>query len=63
MEELSDMVGFSNRQSFYAAFTKVVGTTPRSYKVANAVEPGKRGRYRKVRLDELTPKTDTIGAK
>ncbi|MBR1462173.1 MAG: AraC family transcriptional regulator [Prevotella sp.] len=33
MEEVSDMVGFSNRQSFYAAFYKFNGMTPRDYKV------------------------------
>ena len=29
MEEISDMVGFSNRQSFYASFFKISGCTPR----------------------------------
>ena len=32
IEEVSDMVGFSNRQSFYAAFYKITGITPREYK-------------------------------
>jgi AraC-like DNA-binding protein len=32
MEEVSDMVGFSNRQSFYASFFKIVNMTPREYK-------------------------------
>lgn len=32
IEEISDMVGFSNRQSFYAAFYKNVGITPKSYR-------------------------------
>ena len=36
MEDVSDMVGFSNRQSFYAAFYKYVGTTPRQYKLEHA---------------------------
>ncbi len=51
MEDVADMVGFSNRQSFYAAFFKIVGITPREYKLqqiqfhpAIAVEPKKRGR-------------------
>lgn len=33
MEEISQMVGFSNRQSFYASFYKFVNMTPRDYKV------------------------------
>jgi len=32
VEEISAMVGFSNRQSFYAAFYKNVGETPNSYR-------------------------------
>lgn len=51
MEEISDMVGFANRQSFYAAFFKFNGCTPREYKLANFrshprlnAEPKKRGR-------------------
>ena len=33
MEEVSDMVGFSNRQSFYASFFRVIGITPREYRM------------------------------
>ena len=33
MEEVSDMVGFSNRQSFYASFYKIMGITPREYRM------------------------------
>ena len=33
MEEISDMVGFSNRQSFYASFYRVIGMTPREYRL------------------------------
>ena len=33
MEEVSDMVGFSNRQSFYASFYKLMGVTPREYRL------------------------------
>ena len=32
MEEVSDMVGFANRQSFYASFYKLQGITPREYR-------------------------------
>lgn len=32
MEEISAMVGFANRQSFYAAFYKNVGETPNNYR-------------------------------
>jgi AraC-like DNA-binding protein len=35
MEDVSDMVGFANRQSFYAAFYRFVGITPREYKAQN----------------------------
>jgi len=37
MEDISDMVGFSNRQSFYASFYKINGCTPRAYKVSHMV--------------------------
>ena len=33
IEEVSDMVGFSNRQSFYASFYRVMGMTPRDYRL------------------------------
>ena len=33
MEDISDMVGFTNRQSFYASFYKINGVTPREYKL------------------------------
>lgn len=35
MEEISSMVGFANRQSFYAAFYKLNGITPRSYRISH----------------------------
>ena len=44
MEEVSDMVGFSNRQSFYASFYKLMKMTPREYRLlhsADAVTPKK----------------------
>jgi len=33
IEDISAMVGFSNRQSFYAAFYRFVGKTPRQYRI------------------------------
>lgn len=33
MDEISKEIGFSNRQSFYAAFYKYVGVTPREYRL------------------------------
>lgn len=36
--EVSDAVGFSNRQSFYASFYKIAGVTPREYRVAYSRE-------------------------
>lgn len=35
MEEISTMVGFANRQSFYAAFYKNMGLTPRAYRISH----------------------------
>lgn len=32
IEEISSMVGFANRQSFYAAFYRIVGETPSTYR-------------------------------
>ena len=36
VEEISTMVGFANRQSFYAAFYKNVGETPNGYRKKHA---------------------------
>ena len=33
MSEISELVGFNNRQSFYAAFFRINGITPRDYRV------------------------------
>ena len=32
IEEISAMSGFANRQSFYAAFYRIVGITPNEYR-------------------------------
>lgn len=52
MEDVSDMVGFANRQSFYASFFKINGITPREYRLQHMIAlppekakvPKKRGR-------------------
>ena len=41
MEEVSDMVGFSNRQSFYASFYKFMKMTPREYRIKHSVKKTK----------------------
>ena len=43
MEEVSDMVGFSTRPSFYASFYKFMGMTPREYRLKHlAQHPGEK---------------------
>ena len=43
MEDISTMVGFSNRQSFYASFYKINGMTPRDYRLRHfAQHPSQR---------------------
>ena len=42
MEEVSDMVGFANRQSFYASFYKIKHMTPREYRMKHLVGSGAR---------------------
>lgn len=38
MEEVSDMVGFSNRQSFYASFYRIMHMTPRAYRIQHTMQ-------------------------
>ena len=38
MSDICDMVGFATRQSFYAAFYRFVGVTPRQYRLDNLKE-------------------------
>ena len=53
MEDISNMVRFSNRQSFYASFYKINGITPREYKLKHLsqhpslVEPKKAKKAKK----------------
>ena len=41
MEEVSDMVGFANRHSFYASFYKIMNMTPRDYRVQHQAQQAK----------------------
>ena len=55
MEEVSDMVGFANRQSFYASFFKIMGMTPRDYRLQHlAQHPSLKttGRRRRSKKEE-----------
>lgn len=36
VEDIARMVGFANRQSFYAAFYRMKGMTPREYRLQNS---------------------------
>ena len=42
MEEVSDMVGFSNRQSFYASFYRLMQMTPRDYREQHVMIPSSK---------------------
>jgi AraC-like DNA-binding protein len=51
MEEVSDMVGFSNRQSFYASFFKFMNMTPREYRLRHYENhPSQKVRRTKTRI-------------
>ena len=41
IEDISTMGGFANRQSFYAAFYKIMGETPNGYRKKHANKKGK----------------------
>lgn len=47
IEEVSDMVGFANRQSFYASFFKHMGITPREYRLQHGTKVAKPKEKRK----------------
>ena len=44
MEDISDMVGFSNRQSFYASFFRINNITPKEYKTLHMPADNKQTR-------------------
>lgn len=47
IEEVSDMVGFANRQSFYASFYKITGITPKEYKMQHLAQAAAAASRRK----------------
>lgn len=48
MEDVSDMVGFSNRQSFYASFYKIMKMTPREYRLQHlSMHPSQKAKKTK----------------
>lgn len=47
IEEISDMVGFSNRQSFYASFFRLLGVTPRDYRMSHKPKENKKNTVKK----------------
>lgn len=50
MEDIALAVGFANRQSFYAAFYKRTGTSPREFRKRNAQELSTKLRVRREKL-------------
>ena len=57
MEEVSDMVGFSNRQSFYASFYKMMKMTPRQFRLQQlALHPGEMVKPAKAAKDKKAVK-------
>lgn len=47
IEEVSDMVGFANRQSFYASFYRIMGITPREYKMTHLAQAKEKSQKQK----------------
>jgi YesN/AraC family two-component response regulator len=47
VEEISALVGFANRQSFYAAFYKNMGETPNGYRKRNLEKSEKKEKVKK----------------
>ena len=51
MEEVSDMVGFANRQSFYASFFKFNNMTPRAYRIRYSTHEEPKAKSEKKNVD------------
>lgn len=56
VEQISDMVGFSNRQSFYASFYRILGITPRDYRMQHLVKVEKPAKKAKEKAAKKTTK-------
>ena len=61
MEEIALAVGFANRQSFYAAFFKRTGVSPKEYRRMNVEEldvkmPARKEKQKQVRLQKKNQK-------
>ena len=54
MEEVSSMVGFSNRQSFYASFYKILGITPREYRMKHMSKTVKKSKKNDTKADAVS---------
>jgi len=52
IEDVSDMVGFANRQSFYASFYKIMGVTPKDYRLQHAMQQGVKTLKRKKKKEK-----------
>ena len=64
MEEVSDMVGFANRQSFYASFFKIMGVTPREYRISHlAQHPSMKPQQKPAKPAKATKATKAKSAK
>lgn len=61
MEDIALTVGFSNRQSFYAAFYKRTGITPREYRQKNMAQIETQLKDRRKRLKESRAKKKVEG--
>ena len=53
MEQVSDMVGFSNRQSFYASFYKIMKMTPREYRIKHLTQNSQDAKKKSFAAKEL----------
>ncbi len=57
MEQVSDMVGFANRQSFYASFYRIMNMTPRAYRLKHMMPLPKEAKEKvKPQKQAATPK-------